>query len=84
MSLFRDERGQLSTARVTLFATLVVVWYLAVRGAQRTADVWNALTDITLALISWAGGARIAQYVSALRRPKVSLESSDTGITPEP
>lgn len=81
MSLLRDEQGKVSTARCAMWVTLLAILYLAIVGPDRTGEVWAALKDIALALIGWAGGSRVMEYVAAMRRtPGPTPE--DTGITP--
>lgn len=81
MSLLHDEKGQWSSARCALWFVLFVIAYLAVRGPERAADVWQSLTEICLGLIGWAGGSRVMQYVASMRRSSGRTPDS-TGITP--
>lgn len=63
--LIRDERGNLSTARVLLWC-----WSIAALGLvlAKYHDIPNPVlsffSGILIALVSWAGGARIAQYIA--------------------
>lgn len=62
MSLFRDEKGDVSAARVYLAAWLVVI---AVAAWVHPAEAfWGVAVSVALGLISWAAGARIAQYIA--------------------
>jgi hypothetical protein len=64
-----------------MWATLASILWLALHGPDRTDEVWRSLTEISLALIGWAGGPRIFKYVASMRRtPGADPES--TGITP--
>ena len=68
MSLLKDERGSWSTARVALLLVVGVALWLAIKGPERQSEVWAYLESISLALIGWAGGTRVSQYISALRK----------------
>lgn len=68
MSLLRDEQHGVSTARVGFWAWSVftmsivasVVWFDAKEPSQA---VWTLIGGIIMALITWAAGPRIAQYI---------------------
>lgn len=77
MSLLKDERGSWSTARVALMLVLGVALWLSLKGPTRQAEVWSYLEAITLALIGWAGGARVSQYISMLRKPSAPPPPTD-------
>lgn len=68
-SVFQDEQGSWSFARVALAIVLInilaLVWY-TVRHQTYTVDnaVWTVLTSLAMGLMTWSGGARIAQYIS--------------------
>lgn len=72
----QDERGRLSSARVLLW-----VWSLFSLALVALAwrDVPNAvlafLSGVEIALIAWAGGARIAQYLA----PQIGSAASAVG-----
>ncbi len=74
--LLQDERGQLSTARTLLWVWslfmmgVIVCWWRAVPNA-----VLSALSGVEVALIAWAGGARIAQYLG----PQIGATASAVG-----
>jgi hypothetical protein len=74
--LVQDERGQLSSARVLLW-----VWSLVSLGLVLWAwrelpnPVLAFLSSVEIALIAWAGGARIAQYLA----PQVGAAASAVG-----
>lgn len=76
IELVQDERHQLSTARVLLW-----IWSAFSLGliALHWATVPNAvlafLSGIEVALITWAAGARIAQYIG----PQISGVASAVG-----
>lgn len=64
--ILHDERGQPSAGRVFLLAVLVYeALYLAIWGreADTLGVVLTFFTAITVPLIVWNAGARIAQYL---------------------
>lgn len=69
MSLFRDEHGKPSMARValgvTLAATLLLSWLDALFPDTVVVppDAYAMLGGIVLALAGWAGGPRVMQYL---------------------
>lgn len=62
MSLFRDEKGEVSAARVYLAAWLCVISVAA--WVHPAEAFWGVAVSVALGLISWAAGARIAQYIA--------------------
>lgn len=63
--LIRDERGNLSTARVLLWVwSLVAMGLVVLKYRDMPNPVLSFFSGILIALISWAGGARIAQYIA--------------------
>lgn len=76
LELVQDERGRLSSARALLW-----LWSLVSLGLVVThwADVPNPvlafLSGVEVALIAWAGGARIAQYLA----PQVGATAQAVG-----
>lgn len=76
LQLVQDERGQLSTARALLWVwsvftmALVAIWWRAVPNG-----VLSLLSGIEVALIAWAGGARIAQYLG----PQIGATAAGVG-----
>ncbi len=67
MSLLRDEQGNRSSARVLLGVTLTFTLGLIALASYARLDVpgpvWPLLTSIIIALVAWAAGPRVAQYV---------------------
>lgn len=67
-SLLRDERGAYSSARCALWLTLAVtLWLIAAAAFGRAAlspAAYSLLGTMVLAFASWAGGPRVAQYLS--------------------
>jgi hypothetical protein len=62
MGVFKDEKGQLSAARVFLGVwTLIVVW-AAYHGPAE--PFWPLAASVMIGLVSWAAGPRIAQYLA--------------------
>ena len=70
MSFLNDERGTRSSARLALWVTLTITLGLILVGAERAEVVWHLLETVVLALIGWAGGPRVFQYVAKLRNPE--------------
>jgi hypothetical protein len=70
MTLFRDEQRKFSLARTltALWSALcmaVVIYELTSKTHYSVNNVtWAFLSTIELALIAWAGGPRIAQYIA--------------------
>lgn len=64
-TLLRDERGNLSAARVALFSALAFEFgYIPLFHATGSIGVVLAFfTALDTALIAWAAGPRIAQYI---------------------
>ena len=61
-SLWHDEKGNVSAARVFFAVWTVVVCVAAWRAP---ADpFWPMATSVLLGLLSWAAGPRIAQYLA--------------------
>lgn len=66
MTTFHDERGQRSAARVLLVSALVYeALYLGVwgRDSDTLGVVVTFFTALDMALVTWAAGPRIAQYL---------------------
>lgn len=74
--IFRDEQGSLSSARVFLACHLVqmtaYVWVCLLADKDTNGSVLTMDAGIATALIAWAGGARIAQYIG----PQIAATSS--------
>ncbi len=74
--LLQDERGRVSSARALLWLWSVVALALVV---VKYRDVPNGVlaffSGIEMALIAWAGGARIAQYLA----PQISATAQAVG-----
>lgn len=66
MTLFRDERGGVSAARVYLSIALVYqAWYLPLAREDPTLGlVLTFFAALNTPLIIWAAGPRIAQYLA--------------------
>ena len=67
MSVFRDEKGNVSMARVAVAYWLALCGYAvaaALHGARPDNAVWAVLSGVAVALVSWAAGPRIAQYLA--------------------
>jgi hypothetical protein len=63
MTLFRDERGNLSAARILLTAWLSLAAGIVIFRPTAENAVLALLSGIALPLIAWAAGPRIAQYI---------------------
>ena len=67
MSLVRDEKGKLSSARVAMW--LVLLWSVSLVTAEAvgwitlSGGAYGFIGAAVIALISWAGGPRIAQHI---------------------
>lgn len=74
----KDEQGQPSMARRLLTVwTLVLVWvtWTDVRFGVVPNQVWVALVPVYLALVGWAVGPRVFQYIG----PKAAEVASAIG-----
>lgn len=69
MEFLKDERGRLSSARLSFWATLSLTFGLIIKGSPRPPEVWNLLHELLLVLGGWTAGPRIMQYVAAMRKP---------------
>lgn len=76
MSLFRDERGTRSAARLLLTGTLVQAFarLWVTRGDVSPAEL-AFYTAVVTALVAWAGGPRIAAYVG----PQIAAATKAVG-----
>jgi hypothetical protein len=72
----RDERGHPSSARLSLWATLLFTFWLIGTGRERAPEVWDLLKEVLLVLGGWAGGPRIMQYISQLRSSAPNVVST--------
>lgn len=76
MSLLRDEKHKLSTARCAFWLTLLVALALIALDAFGVTAVpqpaYAFLTAVVIGLMSWAGGGRVAQYLA----PQLSAAAS--------
>jgi len=72
--LFSDERGRVSAARVFFgIWTAIVVW----AAWHEAADAfWPVASAVLIGLLSWAAGARIAQYIA----PQIGSAASATAF----
>jgi hypothetical protein len=76
LELVQDERGRLSSARVLLWVwTLFSLTLIAAAWREVPNAVLAFLSGVEIALIAWAGGARIAQYLA----PQVGAAASAVG-----
>lgn len=74
--LVQDERGHLSSARVLLWVwSLVSLGLVLAAWRELPNPVLAFLSGVEIALIAWAGGARIAQYLG----PQVGAAASAVG-----
>lgn len=74
--LIQDERGRLSSARVLLWVwSLFSLILIAFTWRELPNPVLAFLSGVEIALIAWAGGARIAQYLG----PQVGATASAVG-----
>lgn len=67
--IFQDESGSFSSARCLLWLwSAVTLWAVAVdathAGDALSNAAWGVLSGVEVALIAWAGGPRIAQYIA--------------------
>ena len=67
IEIVRDEQGSLSAARVFLAASLIFTGIIIVLDAT----IWyvpepanSLLGGLTVGLVAWAGGPRVAQYLA--------------------
>ena len=85
MSLLHDEQGNLSSARTAFWVTLVVTLLLIVLDAfgvvAMAGAAYTLLGSLVIALASWAGGPRIAQYLAPqIAKVGSALASASTKI----
>lgn len=74
--LIQDERGRLSSARVLLWVwSIFSLVLLAITWREVPNPVLAFLSGVEIALIAWAGGARIAQYLA----PQIGATASAVG-----
>lgn len=76
--LVQDERGHLSSARVLLWLWSLVSLALVLLAWREVPNpVLAFLSGVEIALIAWAGGARIAQYLG----PQVGAAAAGVGAS---
>lgn len=64
-SFFTDEKGSYSMARLMFFLWSLYLMFMWLFYPQKLSDhSVSAVLSISLALIGWAGGARVMQYLS--------------------
>jgi len=66
IEIVRDERGSLSAARVFLAASLIFTGIIIVLDAtiwHVPEPAYSLLGGLTVGLVAWAGGPRVAQYL---------------------
>lgn len=74
--LVQDEQGNLSSARVLLWCwSLYSLLLVALTWRVIPNAVLAFMSGIEIALIAWAGGARVAQYLA----PQVGAAASAVG-----
>lgn len=74
--LLEDERGRLSTARTLLWVwSLFTLLLIALAWRELPNGVLSLLSGVEIALVAWAAGARIAQYLG----PQVGATASAVG-----
>lgn len=74
--LLEDERGHLSTARTLLWVwSLFTLALIAFAWRELPNGVLSLLSGVEVALVAWAAGARIAQYLG----PQVGATASAVG-----
>lgn len=74
--LVQDERGQLSTARALLWCwSVFTLLFVALTWRTVPNGVLSLLSGVEIALIAWAAGARIAQYLG----PQIGATASAVG-----
>lgn len=74
--LLEDERGRLSTARTLLWVwSLFTLLLIALAWRELPNGVLSLLSGVEIALVAWAAGARIAQYLG----PQVGAAASAVG-----
>lgn len=74
--LLEDERGRLSTARTLLWVwSLFTLLLIALAWRELPNGVLSLLSGVEIALVAWAAGARIAQYLG----PQVGATASTVG-----
>lgn len=66
--IFQDESGSFSSARCLLWLWSAVTLWAVAFDALHSGDpvsnaAWATLSGVEVALIAWAGGPRIAQYL---------------------
>ena len=67
IEIVRDEQGSLSAARVFLAASLIFTGIIIVLDATIwyvTEPAYSLLGGLTVGLVAWAGGPRVAQYLA--------------------
>ncbi len=81
MSLIHDEKGKVSSSRSAFW--VVLLWAVLLISAESfgwfnvtiSGGAYGFIGAALVALVSWAGGARIAQYVG----PQISGVASALG-----
>lgn len=74
--LIQDEQGHLSSARVLLWVwSLFSLALIALTWRELSNAVLAFLSGVEIALIAWAGGARIAQYLG----PQIGSTAAGVG-----
>lgn len=74
--LLQDERGHLSTARTLLWVwSLFTLLLIALAWRELPNGVLSLLSGVEIALVAWAAGARIAQYLG----PQVGSTAAAVG-----
>ena len=67
IEIVKDERGSLSAARVFLAVSLIFTGIIIVLDATIwyvPEPAYSLLGGLTVGLVAWAGGPRVAQYLA--------------------
>jgi hypothetical protein len=76
LELVEDERGRLSTARSLLWGwSIYSLCFLSLTWATVSNGALSFLSAVEVALIAWAAGPRIAQYLG----PQVGAAAAAVG-----
>lgn len=82
IDFLKDERGRLSSARLSFWATLSLTFWLIITGTPRPKEVWDLLHEFLMVLGGWTAGPRIMQYVASMRRTPTDVADVPSVIPP--